>query len=243
MAEQLLTGSQILCRALLEQGVDLLFGYPGGAIMPFYHALPEYPGAAPRAGAPRAGRGARGRRLRPRERAAGRVRGDVGARRHQPGDRPRHGAHGQHAGGRHHRPGAARDDRPGRLPGDRHHRHHPADHQAQPPGRGRRASWPTRCARRSRWRTEGRPGPVLVDVPKDVQNQKAEWRGRADARAAGPQRRAGPLRRARRRTALVEAAPAHRRGRAAADHGRARRHPGRRLRRAARSSPSGPASR
>jgi acetolactate synthase I/II/III large subunit len=38
-----LTGSQILCRALLEQGVDLLFGYPGGAIMPFYHALPEYP--------------------------------------------------------------------------------------------------------------------------------------------------------------------------------------------------------
>ncbi len=39
-----LSGSQILCRALLEEGVDLLFGYPGGAIMPFYHALPEYPG-------------------------------------------------------------------------------------------------------------------------------------------------------------------------------------------------------
>jgi acetolactate synthase-1/2/3 large subunit len=39
-----LTGSQILCRALLEEGVDLLFGYPGGAIMPFYHALPEFPG-------------------------------------------------------------------------------------------------------------------------------------------------------------------------------------------------------
>jgi acetolactate synthase I/II/III large subunit len=38
-----LTGSQILCRALLEQRVDLVFGYPGGAIMPFYHALPEYP--------------------------------------------------------------------------------------------------------------------------------------------------------------------------------------------------------
>ena len=41
---ELLTGSQILCRALLEQGVDILFGYPGGAIMPFYHALPEFPG-------------------------------------------------------------------------------------------------------------------------------------------------------------------------------------------------------
>ena len=40
---ELLSGSQILCRVLREQGVDLLFGYPGGAIMPFYHALPEYP--------------------------------------------------------------------------------------------------------------------------------------------------------------------------------------------------------
>ncbi|MDQ3138511.1 MAG: biosynthetic-type acetolactate synthase large subunit [Gemmatimonadota bacterium] len=39
-----LTGAQILCQALLEEDVDLLFGYPGGAIMPFYHALPEYPG-------------------------------------------------------------------------------------------------------------------------------------------------------------------------------------------------------
>ncbi|HEX6614680.1 MAG TPA: biosynthetic-type acetolactate synthase large subunit [Gemmatimonadales bacterium] len=38
-----MTGAQILCRALLDEGVDLLFGYPGGAIMPFYHALPEYP--------------------------------------------------------------------------------------------------------------------------------------------------------------------------------------------------------
>ncbi len=43
MAEPL-TGAQILCRALLDEGVDLLFGYPGGAIMPFYPALPDYPG-------------------------------------------------------------------------------------------------------------------------------------------------------------------------------------------------------
>src|SRR5918997_4463869 len=39
-----LTGAQILCRALLDEGVELMFGYPGGAIMPFYHALPEFPG-------------------------------------------------------------------------------------------------------------------------------------------------------------------------------------------------------
>ncbi|HEU4648747.1 MAG TPA: biosynthetic-type acetolactate synthase large subunit [Gemmatimonadales bacterium] len=40
----LASGAQIVCRTLQEEGVDLLFGYPGGAIMPFYHALPEFPG-------------------------------------------------------------------------------------------------------------------------------------------------------------------------------------------------------
>jgi acetolactate synthase I/II/III large subunit len=37
------TGAQILCEALLREGVEVVFGIPGGAIMPFYHALPEYP--------------------------------------------------------------------------------------------------------------------------------------------------------------------------------------------------------
>jgi acetolactate synthase-1/2/3 large subunit len=41
---EILTGAQILCRELMAAGVDVMFGYPGGAIMPFYHALPEYPG-------------------------------------------------------------------------------------------------------------------------------------------------------------------------------------------------------
>ncbi|PYP34018.1 MAG: biosynthetic-type acetolactate synthase large subunit [Gemmatimonadetes bacterium] len=41
---EVLTGAQILCRELVAAGVDVIFGYPGGAIMPFYHALPEYPG-------------------------------------------------------------------------------------------------------------------------------------------------------------------------------------------------------
>ena len=41
---EMLTGAQILCRELMAAGVDVMFGYPGGAIMPFYHALPEYPG-------------------------------------------------------------------------------------------------------------------------------------------------------------------------------------------------------
>ena len=36
------TGAQIMCEALVRQGVDVVFGIPGGAIMPFYHALPDY---------------------------------------------------------------------------------------------------------------------------------------------------------------------------------------------------------
>jgi acetolactate synthase-1/2/3 large subunit len=38
------TGAQIICEALIREGVDVVFGIPGGAIMPFYHALPDYEG-------------------------------------------------------------------------------------------------------------------------------------------------------------------------------------------------------
>jgi acetolactate synthase-1/2/3 large subunit len=38
-----LSGSHILCKALVREGVELLYGYPGGAIMPFYDALTSYP--------------------------------------------------------------------------------------------------------------------------------------------------------------------------------------------------------
>src|SRR2546428_9595143 len=41
---ELLTGAQILCRTLSDAGVEVLFGYPGGAIMPFYDALHGHPG-------------------------------------------------------------------------------------------------------------------------------------------------------------------------------------------------------
>jgi acetolactate synthase-1/2/3 large subunit len=36
------TGAQLLCEALIREGVDVLFGIPGGAIMPFYQALGDY---------------------------------------------------------------------------------------------------------------------------------------------------------------------------------------------------------
>ncbi|HMA97170.1 MAG TPA: biosynthetic-type acetolactate synthase large subunit, partial [Polyangiaceae bacterium] len=38
-----LTGSEILWESVIEHGVDVVFGYPGGAIMPAYDALPKYP--------------------------------------------------------------------------------------------------------------------------------------------------------------------------------------------------------
>ncbi|MDR2156538.1 MAG: biosynthetic-type acetolactate synthase large subunit [Clostridiales Family XIII bacterium] len=37
-----LTGAQIIMECLLEQGVDTIFGYPGGQIMPLYDALYDY---------------------------------------------------------------------------------------------------------------------------------------------------------------------------------------------------------
>src|ERR1700758_4982818 len=33
------TGSELLLKALVDQGVDVIFGYPGGAVLPIYDAL------------------------------------------------------------------------------------------------------------------------------------------------------------------------------------------------------------
>ena len=38
-----LNGSQMVCESLLREGVDVIFGLPGGAILPLYQTLPEYP--------------------------------------------------------------------------------------------------------------------------------------------------------------------------------------------------------
>src|SRR5512133_930041 len=37
-----ITGSEAVIRSLIEEGVDTIFGYPGGAIMPVYDALYDY---------------------------------------------------------------------------------------------------------------------------------------------------------------------------------------------------------
>ena len=37
-----LKGAEIICEALLREGVDVLFGHPGGAVLPLYDALYKY---------------------------------------------------------------------------------------------------------------------------------------------------------------------------------------------------------
>lgn len=39
MSDTRLTGAEIILRALRDQGVDIIFGYPGGAVLPIYDAL------------------------------------------------------------------------------------------------------------------------------------------------------------------------------------------------------------
>lgn len=40
---QSLTGAEIIWESLVREGVDVVFGYPGGAIMPAYDAMIRYP--------------------------------------------------------------------------------------------------------------------------------------------------------------------------------------------------------
>ncbi|XOD66516.1 MAG: biosynthetic-type acetolactate synthase large subunit [Flavobacteriales bacterium Tduv] len=42
MKKEIFTGSEILIKSLLEEEVEYIFGYPGGAIMPIYDAIHHY---------------------------------------------------------------------------------------------------------------------------------------------------------------------------------------------------------
>jgi acetolactate synthase-1/2/3 large subunit len=39
MSAQTMTGAEIILKALVDQGVEVIFGYPGGAVLPIYDAL------------------------------------------------------------------------------------------------------------------------------------------------------------------------------------------------------------
>src|ERR1043165_7652804 len=43
MATETMTGAQALWAALVREGVTEVFGYPGGAILPSYDAMLQYP--------------------------------------------------------------------------------------------------------------------------------------------------------------------------------------------------------
>ncbi len=51
-AAETMTGAQMVIRALKDQGVTHIFGYPGGAVLPIYDALFQAEGITPCPGAP-----------------------------------------------------------------------------------------------------------------------------------------------------------------------------------------------
>jgi len=202
-----LSGAQILCRVLLEEGVELLWGYPGGAIMPFYHALPDYPGLRhilvrhEQAAAHAADGYAR---------ACGRL--GVCVATSGPGatnlvtglatahmdSSPILAITGQVSRAMIGRDAFQETDVIGvTLPVTKH------SHQVQDV-----SELAQRVREAIAIATDGRPGPVLIDVPKDVQNQKTEYvpataprTPRASAR--GPQASRTPGARAESREAAI----------------------------------------
>jgi len=173
---ELLTGAQIICRTLVDAGVDVMFGYPGGAIMPFYDALHGHSGlrhilvrheqAAAHAadGYARAGQRVGVCVATSGPGATNLVTGLAAA--HMDGS-PVLAITGQVG-----RPMLGRDafqetDVVGvTMPVTKHNVLVRDIEELADDLRDAMAS-----------AMEGRPGPVLVDVPKDVQNQKAEYKG------------------------------------------------------------------
>src|SRR6267154_389699 len=182
---ELLTGAQIICRTLVDAGVEVLFGYPGGAIMPFYDALHGHAGlrhilvrheqAAAHAadGYARAGNRVGVCIATSGPGATNLVTGLATA--HMDGS-PVLAVTGQVG-----RPMLGRDavqetDVVGvTLPVTKHN---VLVRDIEDLADDLRTALAIAM--------EGRPGPVLVDVPKDVQNQKAEYRSRPH-----PSRRSG----------------------------------------------------
>jgi len=42
-AQMMKTGAEILCECLIKEGVEVIFGFPGGVLLPLYDTLPRYP--------------------------------------------------------------------------------------------------------------------------------------------------------------------------------------------------------
>jgi acetolactate synthase-1/2/3 large subunit len=183
---ELLSGAHILCRLLEEQGVDVLFGYPGGAIMPFYHALPETPGlrhvlVRHEQAAAHAADGYARASGRPGVCVAtsgpGATNLVTGLATAQMDSSPVVAITGQVSRTMIGRDAFQETDVIGiTLPITKHSVL--VDDITELPDKVRDVF---------QIATEGRPGPVLIDIPKDVQNQRMEW----DAGGSGTGRRSG----------------------------------------------------
>ena len=155
-----MTGAEMVIEALADQGVEHLFGYPGGAVLPIYDAIFQQQKVKHilvrhEQGAVHAAEGY--------ARSTGKVgarAGDLGPGRDQCRHRADRRADGFDPDRLHHRAGADASHRQRRVPGMRHRRHHAAVHQAQLSGEGRRRS-AARAARgvlRRRQRAAGAGG-------------------------------------------------------------------------------------
>ena len=142
-----MTGAEMVIEALADQGVEHLFGYPGGAVLPIYDAMFQQENRLQHIlvrheqGAVHAAEG------------YARSTGKVGVMLVTSGPGATNAVTGLTDALMdsiplvvHHRPGADASDRQRRLPGMRHGRHHAALHQAQLPGEERQRS-PARAAR------------------------------------------------------------------------------------------------
>ena len=190
-----ISGAHLLCHLLEEQGVEVLFGYPGGAIMPLYHALPEFPAlrhvlVRHEQAAAHAADGYARASGRPGVCVAtsgpGATNLITGIATAQMDSSPVVAITGQVNRAMIGREAFQETDVIGiTLPITKHSVL--VEDITELADKVREAFFIA---------TEGRPGPVLVDVPKDVQNQKIDWAGgdRSVARgASGANRSADPL--------------------------------------------------
>ena len=197
-----LTGGEILWATLEGEGVDVVFGYPGGAILPAYDALRKFP--------------IRHVLVRHEQGAAhmadgyARASGNVGVAIATSGP----GATNLVTGiatammdsipdGLHHRPGWSKLIGTRCVPGGRYHRHHAARHQAQLPGDARRRHCPgvarglSDCAFRAARAGAGRhhQGRAAGDAPSSISPPLTPQAYRATSDAAASKRRVGRSRR------------------------------------------------
>ena len=164
-----MTGAEMVVQALADQGVEHVFGYPGGAVLPIYDEIIQQDAGPAHPRPPRAGRRPRGRGLCPLDRQGRRRAGHLRPRRHQHGDAARRRADGFDPDRLHHRPG--------RRPTSSATTPSRSATPSASPGRATKHNWLVRDVNDlSRVlheafyvATPGRPGPVLVDIPKDVQ--------------------------------------------------------------------------